>query len=54
MITLINGIMTALLLVIFTGIWVWAWSAHNRSTFDSMARLPLDEQPANEEDDHVE
>lgn len=47
MIGLINGILTALLLVIFIGIWIWAWSSKNKETFDSMAQLPLEDQPRN-------
>ena len=53
MIGLINGILTALLLVVFVGIWIWAWSSKNKETFDSMARLPLEDQPGNSgESDH--
>ena len=47
MIGLINGILTALLIVIFVGIWIWAWSSKNKETFDSMAQLPLEDQPHN-------
>ena len=47
MIGLINGLLTALLIVIFVGIWVWAWSSKNKETFDTMAQLPLEDQPYN-------
>ena len=43
---LISGILTALLIVVFVGIWVWAWSEKNKQTFDSMAQLPLEDQPS--------
>lgn len=43
MISMINGIMTALLLIVFVGIWVWAWSKKNKQAFDEMARLPLED-----------
>ena len=36
-------------LVLFIGIWVWAWGAKRRSAFDEAARLPFaddDEPPA--------
>ena len=49
MTTVINGIMTALLLAIFIGIWAWAWSGKNRKNFDSMAKLPLEDQPLDNE-----
>ena len=49
MMTLINGLMTAVLLVIFVGIWIWAWSAKNKSKFDMMANLPLEDQPNSSE-----
>lgn len=49
MITLINGIMTAVLLILFVGIWIWAWSSKNRKKFDLMAKLPLEDQPREKE-----
>ncbi len=41
MMGIVNGIMTAVLLVLFVGIWIWAWSKRNKATFDEMANLPL-------------
>ena len=38
-----SGIVTAVLLVLFLGGWVWAWSPKRRAEFDAAARLPLDE-----------
>ena len=50
---LISGILTALLIIIFIGIWAWAWSSKNKEIFDSMAQLPLEDQPQeSEESDH--
>jgi len=46
MIGLINGVFTALLLIVFIAIWVWAWSAKNKQKFDTMAQLPLEDQPS--------
>jgi cytochrome c oxidase cbb3-type subunit IV len=43
----LSGLMTAILTVLFVGIWIWAWSARRKSQFDEMARLPL------EDDDEV-
>lgn len=50
MMTTINGLMTALLLVLFVGVWIWAWSKRNKETFDSMARLPLEDEENTAED----
>ena len=54
MMTTINGIMTAILIVLFIGIWVWAWSSKNKDKFDKMARLPLEEFPEREENKNDE
>jgi cytochrome c oxidase cbb3-type subunit 4 len=43
----LRGILTGILIVLFSGIVIWAWSAARRPTFDAAARLPLEEdQPA--------
>lgn len=54
MMTTFNGIMTGILIVLFLGICVWAWSSKNKDKFDRMARLPLDEFPAEEENKNDE
>ncbi|MBB5207117.1 cbb3-type cytochrome oxidase subunit 3 [Chiayiivirga flava] len=38
-----SGIVTAVLLVLFLGGWIWAWSPKRRADFDAAARLPLDD-----------
>jgi len=40
---LIRGILTAVILFAFVGIWVWAWSSRRKSDFDASAALPLEE-----------
>ena len=45
----VRGIFTALTLIAFIGVWIWAWSAKRKSAFDEAANLPfaddsLDEQ----------
>ena len=50
MIGLINGILTAGLIVLFIGIWAWAWSSKNKEKFDSMAQLPLEDQPSDSQE----
>ena len=47
--TLLRGIMTAVLVVAFVAIAVWAYSARRRSTFDALARLPLEEDPTGDD-----
>lgn len=43
---MISGIYTGIMLVVFLGIVVWAWSKKNKNTFDEMSRMALkdDEQ----------
>ncbi len=42
-IDLLRGILTAIILFAFIGIWVWAWSKHRKSDFEASAALPLEE-----------
>ncbi len=42
----LSGVMTAVLIVTFVGIVLWAWSGRRRGSFDAAARLPLEEDPA--------
>jgi cytochrome c oxidase cbb3-type subunit IV len=39
----LGGIATAILLVLFIGICIWAYSARRRSKFDAAARMPLED-----------
>jgi Cbb3-type cytochrome oxidase, subunit 3 len=39
----ISGIVTAVLLVLFIGGWIWAWSPARRTEFEQAAQLPLEE-----------
>lgn len=41
---MLSGIVTTLLLVLFVGGWVWAWSPKRKKEFDAAAQLPLDEE----------
>jgi len=47
---MIGGIVTAALLLLFVGGWIWAWNPKRRQAFDEAARLPLDdgESPRND------
>ena len=39
----LRGIFTALLIVAFVGICIWAYSKRRKPQFDAAARLPLEE-----------
>jgi cytochrome c oxidase cbb3-type subunit 4 len=41
---MISGIVTAMLLAMFVGGWIWAWSPKRKREFEDAARLPLDEE----------
>ena len=40
-INLIRGLITAILLVCFIGLWIWAWSSKRRNDFEEAAHLPF-------------
>ena len=44
MIGLMRGLITLTLLILFLCLTVWAWSARRKQLFDSMARLPLEDE----------
>lgn len=41
---MISGIVTTLLLLLFVGLWAWAWQPRLRSGFDAAARLAVDDR----------
>jgi len=41
---MMSGIISALLLVLFVGGWIWAWSPKRKPEFDAAAQLPLSEE----------
>lgn len=38
---MLSGIVTAVLLVLFVGGWIWAWRPARKAEFDAAAQLPL-------------
>ena len=38
-----RGLLTALLLFSFVGLWIWAWSSRRKADFEASAALPLEE-----------
>jgi cytochrome c oxidase cbb3-type subunit IV len=43
-----RGIVTAVLLGLFVWLVVWAWSKARRPSFDAAARMPLEDETADE------
>jgi len=39
----LSGIVTAILIALFLGMWVWAYSSRRREQFAQAARMPLEE-----------
>ena len=42
----LSGIVTAILIVLFLGVCVWAWSPRRRHEFEAAARTPLETEDA--------
>lgn len=40
---MVSGIITAVLLLLFIGGWIWAWRPERKAEFDAAARVPLAE-----------
>ncbi len=43
MIGIVRGLITVALLILFLMLVAWAWSGRRKQLFDSMARMPLEE-----------
>ena len=41
--SLFGSVMTVVMLVVFIGIVLWAWSGKRRAAFDAAARVPLED-----------
>ena len=46
MIGIVRGLITVALLILFLMLVAWAWSGRRKKLFDSMARMPLEEDAA--------
>ena len=45
---MISGIVTAVLIALFVGGWIWAWSPKRKREVEDAARLPLEEEDQGE------
>jgi cytochrome c oxidase cbb3-type subunit IV len=36
------GVMILVLMLVFIGIWLWAWLPYHKNSFDTLARIPMD------------
>jgi cytochrome c oxidase cbb3-type subunit 4 len=48
-INFVRSLITALLFIVFIGIVLWAWSKGKRDDFEAAARLPLEDDLAEEQ-----
>jgi len=48
-INMMRSVITAVLFAVFVGIVLWAWSKGRRADFEAAARLPLDDDLAEQE-----
>jgi cytochrome c oxidase cbb3-type subunit 4 len=39
----VTGVVTVVLMLVFIGIWGWAWLPQHKRKFDALARLPMDD-----------
>ena len=37
----IAGVFIIAMMIMFIGIWIWAWLPHHRRAFDALAQLPM-------------
>ena len=45
---LLSSVMTVVMLVVFLGIIVWAWSGKRQAAFNAAARVPLEDEPGDD------
>ena len=40
----VAGVITCAMMLIFIGIWIWAWRRTIAATFDALAELPMQDE----------
>lgn len=48
------GFITVSLLVVFIGIWIWAWRPWHKKSFDKMAQIPMQDKDESEQNKESE
>ena len=48
---MLSGIITAILLLLFIGVCIWAFSPGRKRVFDAAAKMPLSDDPPAADDD---
>lgn len=41
---MVSGVITAVLMLLFIGGWIWAWSPRRKAEFDAAAQLPVNDE----------
>ncbi|MET0731638.1 MAG: cbb3-type cytochrome c oxidase subunit 3 [Casimicrobiaceae bacterium] len=39
----VAGVVTLVVMLVFIGIWIWAWLPHHKPEFDALATLPMED-----------
>ncbi|QOW19210.1 cbb3-type cytochrome c oxidase subunit 3 [Lysobacter ciconiae] len=42
---MLSGFITVFLMLVFIGVWIWAWRPENKASFEETARLALEDEP---------
>lgn len=50
----VAGVITTILLLVFIGIWIWAWRPWHKKSFDKMAHIPMQDKDAPQEESKSE
>ena len=40
----VAGVVIAMMMISFIGIWIWAWRRYHKPTFNRMAQLPMEDE----------
>jgi cytochrome c oxidase cbb3-type subunit 4 len=46
----IAGAFIIAMMIMFIGIWIWAWLPYHKRTFGDLARLPMEDEVVEDED----
>ena len=40
----VAGVVTLVVMLVFIGIWAWAWLPQHKGEFDALAKLPMEDE----------